>query len=79
MNNAERAFGIAGYAVALELMSKLEERGILSRNDGAAIIDAALTGLERTAVDQSTEALALARKALDHQLKLWQQDRPEGS
>ena len=70
------AVGVAGYAVAMEMLSKLEERGVLSRDDGAGIIDAALAALERTETKTPHPAFRVARRMLDEQLKLWQRDRP---
>lgn len=75
MADQSDALAIAGYAVALELLSKLEERGLLTREDGAAVIDAALSGLERTAAQHPNAPLRMARQVLDHQLLLWRQDR----
>jgi hypothetical protein len=71
------AIGVAGYAVAMELLSKLEERGLISRDDGAGIIDSALAALERADAQTPHPAFRMARRALDAQMKVWQRDRPE--
>ena len=71
------AIGVAGYAVAMELLAKLEERGLMSRDDGAGIIDSALAALERTDVQTPHPAFRMARRVLDAQMKVWQRDRPE--
>ena len=70
------AIGVAGYAVAMELLSKLEERGLLSRDDGVGIIDSALAALERTDAQTPHPAFRVARRMLDGQLEVWQRDRP---
>jgi hypothetical protein len=71
------AVGVAGYAVAMETLNKLEERGVLDRNECASILDAAIAGLERTEENTPHEAFRLARHMLDRQLQLWQKERPQ--
>lgn len=75
----DTAPGLAAYAVTMELLSKLEEKGLLSRDEGAGIIDAALAGLERTAAQYPDAPLRKARQMLDRQLTVWQRDRPHPS
>lgn len=69
------ALGIAAYAIAMETLSLLEKRGVISREDGQEVLDAALSGVERTSGggDEAT----LARKMLERQLELWVKDRPQ--
>jgi hypothetical protein len=70
------ALGVAGYALTMQLMAKLEAQGHLSRDDGAGVLDATLSALERSYEKTPHEAIRIARRVLDAQLKLWQRDRP---
>lgn len=71
------ALGVAGYALSMELLSKLTERGFLSHDEGASIIDAALAALEATDGQTPHPTFRLARVVLDGQLAGWQRQRPE--
>jgi hypothetical protein len=63
----------------MELLSALEAGGLLSRDDGAGIIDTALAALERTDTQTPHPAFRMARRALDAQLKVWQRARPDAA
>lgn len=69
--------GIAGYAVAMNTLDRLERLGVLDRNECANILDAAINDLEKTEATTPHAAFRLARQMLDRQLQLWQKDRPE--
>jgi hypothetical protein len=71
----EKALAVASYAVVMELLALLHDKGIVSQHDEASVLDAALAGLENTSTQHSDDGLTLARQLIDRQLKLWQRDR----
>jgi hypothetical protein len=63
------ALGIASYSVVMGLLSKIEDRGVLSRSDIIEILDGALAAIEDLETDD--DDVRLARKALERQIKRW--------
>ncbi len=51
MAEQDAAAGLAAYALVMELIGKLEDCSVISRDEGASVIDAALVGLEKTAAE----------------------------
>jgi hypothetical protein len=71
-----QGIGVAGYALAAEVLAALEARGILSHEEVANVMDSALAGLERTDAQTPHPAFRQGRIALDAQLAWWQRQRP---
>ena len=63
-----QAFGVAAYAVVMQMLTVLEQRRALTRDDVVDIIDGALSAIEELpTVDGSVR---LARQALERHLRL---------
>jgi hypothetical protein len=69
------ALGVAGYALAMELLTTLKEQELISHDEAASVIDRTLAALERTDAATPHPAFRMARQALDRQLALWQRQR----
>lgn len=72
------AMGVAAMGLAVEMLLQFERKGLITHDEGAGIIDAALAGIEILDVG-SHRSFRMARTLLDGQLASWQRHRPTGA
>lgn len=65
--------GIAGYAVAFELLGLLARKGIITTREGAEVIEAALSSTEEKQRETPDPALAAACELLGVHQAMWLQ------
>jgi hypothetical protein len=63
--------GVAGWSMCGALMMLLRERGLLTRSDGAFVIEMALLGLERLSEIGQHDAVRAARALLEREMEHW--------
>ena len=68
------AMGVAAFGLALEMLLQFEKKGLITHDEGADIMDAALAGLE--GAGDAHRAFRMARTLLDGQIAGWQKHRP---
>lgn len=69
------AMGVAALGLALEMLVQFEKKGLITHDEGASIMDAALAGLESTG--DPHRSFRMARTLLDGQIAGWQKHRPK--
>lgn len=65
------SFGIAARALVKMTMGHMRARGLMSRDDGVVVIDAALVLLEGLDSEIESGPLALARRLLESSQREW--------
>ena len=68
------AMGVAAMGLAIEMLLQFEKKGLITHEEGANIIDAALAGIENLGSDH--RSFRMARTLLDGQIAGWQRHRP---
>ena len=71
------AMGVAAMAFATEMLLHFERKGLVSHDEGASIIEAALAGVESLDADRPHRSFQMARTLLDGQLVAWRRQRPK--
>jgi hypothetical protein len=69
------AMGVAAMAITVEMLVQFEKTGLITHDEGANIIDAALGRLEGTG--ETHRSFRVARALLDEELAGWQRRRPK--
>jgi hypothetical protein len=65
-------FGVAGYALAIETLHLLARKRIITPREGAGIIEAALSSIEKKQRQNPAEALEAACELLAIHQVMWQ-------
>lgn len=72
--------GVAAWALNGALMTMLNEKGLLSRLEGIAVIDHALSSLERLSAVGIHPLMTMARDLLEREMAAWSETAlPAGS